>query len=361
MTKMLIGFVGTVFALDLALARIEAPEIYGSTNRALWKWRLIENHPDVPEVVVLGCSYEVHGINPSVVDDTVASDSAATIETLNLASSASSLLTEYLMVRRLLESDKRPSIAYLGITPNAVDAWLHSWMTNGLRALGDVRDLPFALRGGSHLMAEAVPASLFQSYSLWHDTRLVTERVLLAAPIMPASDIRRYDNGWAEWTGGHVATPVADSDDTIRQDAMRLRMSPDNINGIAIRRAITMLRARGVAVKMIELPLSSHAPAYADPKRNEYYHRFVARLVADTGVEILRPPPGLIADDDFWDDVHLTSNGARKVSQWLARDVINVLHGSRHAAAGLARSHVLPPEASRHRGQDPGSGDDAIE
>jgi len=321
---LLVGFAATLLIGDRLLTLVSPPEVYGSTNRSLWKWRLYETTSQRPDVVFLGCSYEVHAINPAVVDAELSQVHGRTLRSINLAASASSLLTEYLMVRRLLDRGARPSIVYLGVTPNAADTWLHPWLINGLKALGDWRDLALAAKGGSYLLAQAVPRSLFQSYHQWDDWRIIAERIILGAAIHPKTALTRYDTGWAEWRGRRIqSTSENQSDASPPSDPARL--APDNINGIALRRAIELLRAHGVAVRLVELPLSTHAAAFADPSRNPDYQRFIQTLVQQTGVTLIRPPEGIVTDADYWDDVHVTAQGAARISRWLAADVAQAL------------------------------------
>ncbi len=334
---LLVGFAATLLIGDRLLALVTPPEVYGSTNRSLWKWHLYENAAERPDVVFLGCSYEVHAINPAVVDAELKTAYGRTLRSINLAASASSLLTEYLMVRRLLDHGDRPSIVYLGVTPNAVDTWIHPWLINGLTALGDWRDLPLAAQGGTHLLALAVPRSLFRSYHQWDDWRIITERIILGAALHPKTALTRYDTGWAEWQGHAVSHRVERAEqptDPIQSRSTRL--ASGNVNGIAIRRAIDLLRDRGVAVRLVELPLSSKAAAFSDPSRNADYQRFVQTLVQQTGVTLVRPPAGIVTDADYWDDVHVTAAGAGKISKWLAADVARALADD--PAAQLARN-----------------------
>lgn len=353
---LLVGFAATLLVGDRLLTLITPPEVYGSTNRSLWKWRLYESAPERPDVVFLGCSYEVHAINPTVVDAELRSAHGRTLRSINLASSASSLLTEYLMVRRLLDRGDRPSIVYLGVTPNAVDSWVHPWLINGLKALGDWRDLPLAARGGTHLLAQAVPRSIFRSYHQWDDWRIITERIILGAAIHPQTALKRYDTGWAQWQGRRVTRhhqpegqPISSAqaapagtdptnrdpawlappqlDPTRRDHAKRRpgRLDPGNVNGIAVRRAIDLLRTNNVAVRLVELPLSSNAAAFSDPSRNADYQRFIQNLVQQTGATVVRPPQGTVSDADYWDNVHLNAAGAEKISKWLATDIDQIL------------------------------------
>ncbi|MGB0714323.1 MAG: hypothetical protein ACPGXK_00480 [Phycisphaerae bacterium] len=324
--QFLISFLLVFLAVDQFLALQPLRELYGSRNYSLWKWKLLSSQSEGPDVVVLGSSYEAYGINPQVMDAAIRQALNVERTTLNLSASASSLLTQYLFVSRMLDAGHQPDVVLLGITPNAVDTGLASWLRNGLGALGAMDAVPLVFRHEPRFLDTAIPAALLKSYPRWHDFRICVQRLMLAAPINPRSGEIRHANGWAEWRGdtnpGHET--LDDSVDVIsgHDVVMQERMASSNINGVAVRRSIRMLREAGVEVLLIELPHSRFAPAYASPSKNRPYAEFVEQLRRETSVVVVRPPDGLLTDDDYWDGVHLSAEGAAKYSQWMASHVV---------------------------------------
>lgn len=330
---MALGFFFTILVGDLLISIVSTGQIYGSRNYSAWKWQLLENSESSPDIVILGSSYEAYGVKPSTIKQSLEAGLRDPVGILNLSSSASSLLTQNIFVRRMLDEGYRPDVVYLGVTPNAVDTWMRSWLQNGLTALGGLHALPMVCVHDPSLLQYALPAALFRSYHRWHETSLLTRRLILGAPLNPPSDEHRYADGWAEWRGKtHSEVVTAETGNggiAGGDDRMALRMSPANINGVALRDSISALRRAGVAVRLLELPHASYAPAYASPGRNRYYRRFVEVISREMAVDVLRPPAGLLDDDDYWDGVHLAATGAESVSRWLARDADAVVRASR--------------------------------
>ncbi len=334
---LLAGFVSTFLAGDYVLSMVRLPHVDGSTNQIRWKWDLLADIDRVPDVVFMGCSFELCGIAPGVVEASTTRMTGEPVRSLNLAASASSHVTEYLLARRMVESGRLPRIAYIGVTPSAADVSLYTWLRGGLRAFGELRDIPLASRGDARLLAETATASAFRSYHQWNDVRIIAKRLVIGAPILSPTELRVDDQGWAEWLGpmaDRVDSP-ADHDaprDVRLRDPARIRI--DNINGIAARRMIDMLRREGVEIRLIELPITSAADPTANPRYNLSYQEFLRDLVSETGAIVVRPPDGLLSDDDYFDHDHLGPGGAAKLSQWLAGDV----------AAALARANHRKPD-----------------
>jgi len=319
------GFLLALATGDRILARVKLPRVYGSCNNSALKYELYEQTPNPPDVVFVGCSYELFGICCRTVDEEASRELGRPVHSLNLANAYNSTLTDYLLVRRMLESNRpRPKLVYLGISEQSANAANTEWLTQGLRALGDTRDLPLAWAGGPALLGEGLLVSTLRSYRHWSDCRLIVERVIRGAPLRPAKDNARLDaQGSAEWTG----------DLTRGADRNYLRgimgwyarqtpgFAPGNPNDLALHLAVQELRAAGIQVRLLEMPLGSIVDEVALPETRAAYLAYRRGLERNVGDALLRIPRGLVDDADFFDGIHLTPNGARKVSRWLAADV----------------------------------------
>ncbi|MDO8629588.1 MAG: hypothetical protein Q7R41_03785, partial [Phycisphaerales bacterium] len=140
----LLGFASTFLLGDQILARLRLPYVYGTRNLSRSAWELFDRSPGPFDVVYLGCSYEWYGISPRAVDAEVARLGGMEVRSLNLSSSVASMVTNYLLARRIAESGRLPKLIYLDISPVATDVSQRNWLRHGLRALGEVRDLPIA-------------------------------------------------------------------------------------------------------------------------------------------------------------------------------------------------------------------------
>ncbi|MFQ5495336.1 MAG: hypothetical protein ACE5EX_08120 [Phycisphaerae bacterium] len=330
-TRFLAGFLMLFFAGDWLIAQLRLPRVTGSTNASRKKWEMLRDRRTTPDVVVLGSSFEQFGVNPVILDERATEQLGRKITTINLAAPASSLNTEYLVVRKMLEGADRPRLAYLGITPYAVDAGQGDWLRHGLRAFADHRDLRASWSADWSTFRETLIASLFGSYFQWNDLRLMTERLVLAAKWDHDAETASNARGWLAWQGkrrprkrrSEPATGAAVPETQVMPAAWRF--DSNNINGRSVREAIAALRRHGVTVRLLELPHTSDSRVESDPRKNQPYRAFVDALIAETGVALVRPPEGLLLDRDFFDDGHLLPAGAAKLSRWLAADVVRAL------------------------------------
>ena len=118
-------------------------------------------------------------------------------------------------------------------------------------------------------------------------------------------------------------------------------------SGICGFSATVRTQMEGIKVKLVEMPLTETVRRMFRPDVKDDYRKFLERLVADTGVEIVRVPQGLVGEDDFQDLEHLFPHGARKYSCWLAMDVARTVAEGRDQAACLPdASPRMPVETS---------------
>lgn len=320
---------------DMFLARIPFPQVYGSTNEIGWKWNLLQDAPRTPDVLILGSSFEAYGVSPRVIDRAIAEESGLANFSLNTSASASSAYTQRLFIERMLTAEIHPRIVYLGVTPHAVDHARESWMTNGLYSLGNWKHLSDARQISAEAARITVFTGLFDSFHRWNDCRLMVQRFLLGAPVNPKRDWQEDERGWLAWQGSsrkrrNVSTfgPGAEE-----QSRLNERYRPNTLNSQSLKASIQDLRGAGVDVRLLELPHSSYASWTADPGRNEPYQELIETIAAEASVPVVRPPAGLLTDEDYFDAGHLAPVGAQKVSRWLGAYTVAILeHPTTHLA-----------------------------
>jgi len=328
---MAVGFVAVLYAGDRVLSRLHLPDIYGTRNGCRLAWDRFEQSKGPYNVVYLGCSYEWYGISPRVVDAQASRLSGMDVRSLNLSSSAASMVTNYLLARRIVESGRLPKVVYLDVSPDATDVSQRNWLRHGLRALGDIRDLPVAASVGRDVIVETLLSATFSSYCRWDDMGIAAGRVVLAAPVHPTLKMRFDDRGWAEWIGGKRELPafapsILDAPASNRGSWGTPRSGDPN--AVALRRTIEMLQAAGVTVRLLEMPMASVAPPWDRHDRNHAYRAFVNAAIEGLDVRIVRPPAEAVVDADFFDPIHLNPEGAAKFSRWLADDVVEAVSAS---------------------------------
>lgn len=329
-----VGFAAVFLAGDLILSRIPLPAVYGSRNHAIEKLTLLDSLPVTPDAAFLGCSYQWNAIRPHVVDEVVAARIGRNIVSANIAASSASGWTQWLMVRRMVESGRVPKVVYLDVGPIALQSEGRSYLINGLRALGEWRDVTDAAGVSFDVLGESVAAAALASFHRWEDVNMMTHKVILGAPLVPHLKLVTDDRGWGEWRGRqHLPedTTTANLDwaaGAVEKISTHVGggSAADNLHVKALGRAIDLLQGRGVAVRLLEMPVASVADPRISPQGNAAYLDLVAVLEAEHSIPILRVPPDLVSDSDFYDAGHLNPSGAAKFSRWLAGDVAKTLH-----------------------------------
>jgi hypothetical protein len=344
-SRVVLGFLVAILAVDQLLSMFRLPRVYGSGNESRWKLELYEAQRKPPDVVFLGCSYEFFGINPRIVDAEVESHTGTAIRSLNLSSAGATCLTQTLLMRRILERGLPPRVVYLGLSPRSVEDSRRKWQIAGIRALGEARDARLILPEDLSLLGEAFRAAAFRSNHQIDDTSLIMRRLFVGAPLMPAAKAQYDDRGWARWLGGDRKRFRNNEDGGAGQFPVGNGGAFDrpNVNGRALRWAIAALQSKGVSVRLLEMPLPSTASTRDDRVSRGAYRRFVDALGAAAGLAVLRPPRDVVADRDFFDDGHLSAQGAEKFSRWLAKDVARLISASDGAVGSrLAAASALP-------------------
>lgn len=316
------GFVLVLLSGDAILSRIPWPDLYGSRNLSHATWERFAHSSDSFDVLYLGCSYEWYGINPRVVDAEVARLGDRPIKSLNLSSSAASMVTNHLIARRVVESGRLPRLVYLDISPDATDVTRRNWIRHGLRSLGQMRDLPIAASVGSDVFLETLLSATFRSYGRWDDAGIAAGRAVLAAPMNPKLKMRFDDRGWAEWIGGDRELRQPPGPPAVPHPGSGSEASDGfDVNAVALRRTVELFRSVGVELRFLEMPMSSVAAPWDRHDGNEAYQDWLRTATAGLDVSTVRIPQGVIVDSDFFDPVHLNSQGAAKFSTWLAQDI----------------------------------------
>ncbi len=316
---LLLGFSATFLLGDQLLSRLRLPYIYGSRNGARAKCELYEQSLVKPDIVFLGCSYELCAINPAVIDAEASRSLRRPVRSLNMAASAAGAHTQAMMLRRMWEKGRLPSLVYVGVCPVASDSSQRWWFINGLRALGGMRDVAPAAAINNDVMWDALRTGLFASRFRWEESRIAVKRLLMGAPANPTSKLRVTGNGWGEWTGGPRELPSLPGDAPLA--AVRGGINPGNAHAQPFIEWVRRLQDSGVLVRLIETPQSAAASDYDRADRNQAYRRWIDAVIAETKATLVQPPPDLMQATDFFGPNHMNPEGAARFSRWLASDV----------------------------------------
>lgn len=323
---MALGFTLVFVIGDQVLGRVAWADIYGTRNGSLWKWDLFNRCDRTPDVVFIGTSQTLFAVSPAVIDSAAARLTGRDVTSLNMSSAGASALTQYLLARRIVESGKLPRIVYLEIAPGSVDVSLVDWLASGLRALGEARDLPLAASVGGALFWETLRTCALRSYHRWDDVRLMVGRLAIGAPVNPNTKYQRSPKGWARRMGQIKTTrDVTNAGDYDPSGVRYAGLQANSVNTLALHRTIDLLEAAGVEARLLEIPVASIAAPWDRPAGNAPYQAVIQEVTAGRCNPIVRPPPDLVDDEDFFDPAHMNGSGAEKFSQWLSQDVAHAL------------------------------------
>jgi len=324
---MVLGFMAAFVVGDWIVGSVDLPRNYAGRNIVREKLALYESEKKTPDVVFLGTSHEWCGIDPVTVDEVAFETSGTPVRSLNLATSAASTVTSYLLSRRIVEGDNRPKLVYLGVSPAMTDTNETDTMRNSLRSLGEFRDLPLAWSCESGLFWDTLTTSLLGSYYQWDDIRTMARRVAMGAPTSPRSRMQHTDRGWARWPDSESELPRRSP--PVVDDATLSRMasgfSQRGPLADALEDTVLLLKSAGIEVRLLEIPVTTIAAPWSRPETNPTYRAMVERIAQATQTPIIRVPEGILANSDYFDPVHLHAQGARKLSRWLAADVASAL------------------------------------
>lgn len=337
--QIVLGFMAAFVVGDWVVGWIALPWQYTGRNAVLHKLALYETESQVPDVVFLGSSHEWCGIDPVTVDETALGSSGVPVRSLNLASSSASTVTSYLLARRIVESDHHPKLVYLGVSPAVTDSNETDMTLNALRALGEFRDLRLAWSCQPAMVWDTLATSLLRSYYLWNDARTIARRIATGAPVWPRSRILYTDRGWAQWLGKPGPLPRTDPP-LVDADALFRITNNFMLHGPlaeALEKTVELLKSAGIEVRLLEIPVATIAAPWSRPRSNTHYRAMVERIANATHTHIVRLPEGFLNDSDFFDPVHLHARGARKLSRWLATDVVAALRND-HSVPARSRA-----------------------
>ncbi len=332
-----LGFMAAFVVGDWTVGWVQVSDPYMGRNIIRGKLALYETEVQTPDVVFLGTSHEWCGIDPATVDETALDAGGRPVRSLNLATSAASTVTIFLLARRIVESERHPKLVYLGVSPAVADSNKTDTMLYGLRALGEFRDLPLAWACESDLFWDTLATSLLGSYHQWDDIRTFARRVAMGAPTSPRSKITYTQRGWARWDDDisglpRLAPPEVDDETLARMASGFSRRGP---LAEALKQTVELLQSAGIEVRLLEIPVTSIAAPWSRPETNAPYLAMVERIAYVTRTQVVRLPSGFLEDADFFDPVHLHADGARKLSKWLATDVVNSLRDDGSTALPL--------------------------
>jgi len=323
---MIAGFVASIFMADYTLSRIRVPVQYGSTNECLKKLDLYNQTYPVPDVIFLGSSYGEYGINVVDIDCHVESLTGHHITSLNLCTSSASLHTQYLMIRRIIDSGRHPKIVFIESIPRGTVGYEYPWLRSGIKAMGDYRDIPTTLILNFALIKEGLLAAMFRSYPKWLDIQLATKRIISGAPRNPLQKTTYDHRGWAQRIQAFHYTATISPE--LYEEYKKSYFTEEaycKVNTEALRKTVALLRQNMIEVKLLEMPIHPHANDFIHPGKNVDYRNFVNQMVIELDLELVILDPILINEQDFFDMEHMKTTESYKLTHLLAQNISGIV------------------------------------
>ena len=318
---------------------------------ALTRVARCESLNPAPDVLYLGSSRAVYGINPSLIDEQVSMIYGRTTLGCNAAAVGSTFEEDYYTLKRFLSDGYIPKLVVenlweFNLNANSPDPADHQSSSYGrIATLADLLDAPTVAANhasGLGAVADAVDLIAARSIPLYGDRtgivsalckRLYVSRCGAQASGVGAQELHDYQTsdpqGFIAFGKTMQTGTQAERDDLIahlRQVYQRSNYhfkigghQPDFLHQL-----IELARAHGVQVVCVVSPMSKWYFSYAFqpgdwPMIAAYWHSFCGAMHAIC-YDLSHSPA--FTDADFEDPHHLNTTGADKFSAWLAQNVV---------------------------------------
>jgi hypothetical protein len=328
----LLVFFATLFAFDQGFRvsrvsrRIAAESLYISKPRAF------SETPTGADVVVVGDSRVLHGIDPRAIETVVEHELGERIVAWNAGLSGAPPMAHLAWVRRMLTHAHRPRLVVLSISPYMFSSRIaYAPSRESLTTIYRLEDLPTLWRAGAPLedLATVLNASIFESVR--HRPRVLELMLRFSGLRAPAA---LGEKGWL--SNGDVDPAVQDSRARGRGMGYRTEMRrPEARFGNEqvgyFLETLRALREAGVRTLVLNSPSASQIDlAYGPESIYDEHIRFVRETAArfGAGYADVKDSPA-ITDADYTDGDHLSGGGASRFSAWLAHEHLVPALGTR--------------------------------
>lgn len=324
------------------LARVDACEALGRT----------------PDVVYLGSSRTVYGIDPVVVDGTASVQTGQQVLSCNAGAIGSTFEQDYYTLKRLIDDGQTPKVAIetlwewnlnTNASRTAESASDHFAQVENLAQLSDLPQLETRFGSGAGDRLAQTTQFLAQNLVPLYGDRIGILRTLcgpvLAGPCgenVSALDPQTetvytlaHKQGWIPAPGGTLAqmTPsqVADhrAHDWSYMYGLLRNFQIGGIETTYLQKLLTLARAHHVQVALVASPLSQYFWGYfRGPTSWNSIMAYFQGIARQNGAAFYDESRASgYTDADFMDPQHLSPAGARQFSTWLAREVVTPMMG----------------------------------
>lgn len=326
-TFVLINFI--VVLLEPYFLHIASYEL----NHAAEKILLYQDQP-APDILFLGSSRVENGLDPAIIEQTIAEQTGVRPRALNLGMPNSSLQLSYLVLKNIIQNNKKPSVIVYGLAeleldnPAPDDNYYKEITTNIPNSEVLFRPDDLGRYGGNQLEQQA-NFMFGQLVPLFRDQKLILKALNIQ---FNSENINHanYERDAAVPSNGFLAInqtlshPETETNAGIYKEQLPA-FQPSNTDLGFLRDFLKLAKDRGIKVVLVNMPVSAvHQAFWNDDARLKAYRDTVQNLARENEVPLLDVyrDDELLAPESFYDTNHLNSQGATILSQKLARDYL---------------------------------------
>jgi hypothetical protein len=286
-----------------------------------------------PDVLIFGTSKILRGLIPESVDSELSDGLGREVSTYTLGQMSASCFANALIMRDVLESNRPPKVVILEVSPGALSEH-HYNVPDALRHYASIPDLIRATPwlcdrermsgAASGYFRGFANIALYAHHTAFpHGLTAGLERLLMwrgrRYGITDDSPVRLSE--LSPKRRKRMAGNVARLSQRLHLDSYRIGGPPK----AGFYRICRLARSLGIPLVVINPPVSDEYRRLTFSKAvADEYHRFMAEAERSEGFgffDLDRGAPGL-TDADFMDLGHLNSDGARKLSRYVARKIL---------------------------------------
>lgn len=327
------GFLGTVTVVG-GLSQAVGLKYWmpRSNNRSLNVY-LYQREKIEADVLVVGSSKILRGLVPSLIDAELTDGLGRKVSTYTVGQLGAGCYTNSIVLRDVLASNRPPKVVIFEVTPGALNA-NHNNVPNALRYYASIPDLiratPWLTDGERMSGAASGYFRGFANLALYghhiafpHGLTAGLERLLLWSGRMYGitSDPPERLSSLSPRQRKRMIHQTARLARVLRMDRYRIGGAPE----AGFDHSCRLARSVGFRLVVINPPVTDdyRRLVFPDAVTNEYsqFMREAERSEAFDFYDLDRGIPRL-TDADFLDLGHLNSDGARKLSRYVATDIL---------------------------------------
>jgi len=283
-----------------------------------------------PDIVFLGSSRVVTGLDPAIVERDVAAATGATVRALNLGVTGATADTSRLVLKNLIGDDMRPNVAVYGIYELEMLVAPNTHARQNLPYLSSIERLDDFIDYRNESWRRRAWFLTERALPFERDRRLVRDALEIVFTPASGHDLYETDAPPPGERGFHrvpVGVPDPDPDRARREYAGALRRPRlSDTAALQLERLIELARERAIDIVLVDLPVTArHRAFWARPRDLAAYLARVREIAERERVPLLdlyENPDEMVPERGFTDTHHLNELGAAIASHAVAERLL---------------------------------------